>query len=124
MSSGSVRGPRTAWPMQSQQVRRASRQMPWEPPDPDVRTRAYRCSAVRRPIGSLCPSRRAVGLDVGGVDGTLVGNGARAGQALEQASPQTLVRPPVGAVVDGGARPVGCGAVAPAAAGLEHVENA
>src|SRR5215213_3449190 len=39
--------------MQSQQVMRALRQIPWEPPDPDVRTRAYRCSAVRRPIGSF-----------------------------------------------------------------------
>src|SRR5689334_25091249 len=68
--------------------------MAWETPDPDVRTRAYQCSEVRRPIVSFVGAGRLLmSPNIGAVEkGHAEGDTALLDQ-VEQALPDPEMRP-------------------------------
>jgi hypothetical protein len=63
-------------------------------------------------------------LDVRGVDHLGVRRSTGAGEFPEQGFPYAAPRPPSEAIVDRRRRPVGFGAIGPAAAAFQHVYNA
>jgi hypothetical protein len=65
-----------------------------------------------------------MGFDMGAVDGDFVGDVSGSGQTVDEPSPDALGAPPVVAILDSGGRPVFRRAVAPAAAGAQHVQDA
>src|SRR3974390_3188683 len=58
------------------------------------------------------------------VDGKLVGNGASGRHLLEDALPDTALRPALVAIVDCCRRPIGGGDVPPSAACIQHMQDA
>src|SRR5690606_26295821 len=77
---------------------------------------------ARRP--PFCAARRAVRLDVGGVDGHGTPDAVVTGQGLEHAEPDALPAPAVEAVVDRRVRTVLGRAVPPARPTPEHMHDA
>ncbi len=67
--------------------------------------------------------RRALRLHIGGVDGDIIGSRARRGQRLQHSSPEPFSRPTVETIVDRRGRSVFLGAVLPAAAAFQDMED-
>src|SRR6266545_933688 len=63
-------------------------------------------------------------LDVAAIDGKLIRNGPGSRHLLEDTLPDAALRPPVVTIVDCGWRTIGWRHVAPAAAGLENMQDA
>ena len=65
-----------------------------------------------------------MGFDMAAVDGELVGNGASSRHLLEDALPDTALRPAIVTVVDRCRRPIGGRNVAPSTACLQDMQDA
>ena len=76
------------------------------------------------PAPLFSAERRALGFDIGGVDGDVAGGLAGVRQRLEHPGPEPLARPAVEAIVDGRVRAIFRRTIQPAAADLQDVENA
>src|ERR1700735_3994487 len=65
-----------------------------------------------------------MGFDVAAVDGKLVGNGAGGRHLLEDALPDTTLRPAIVTIVDRRRRPIDGWNVAPSTAGFQDMQDA